>query len=157
MLETIFIDSPFGKIGVAADGPFITGVFFNAGVLPENGLLGKNNAVLLEAAKQLDEYFNRRRREFLLPVFYEGTAFQKNVWAALRQIPYGKTCSYQDIARAVGNEKATRAVGMANNKNPLPILIPCHRVIGKNGRLVGYGGGLPIKEHLLELEKGDNI
>ena len=99
------------------------------------------------------EYFNGERREFNLPIFIEGTDFQKKVWNALVNIPYGKTCSYKDIAIAIGNEKAVRAVGHANNKNKLPIVIPCHRVIGINGKLVGYAGGIDRKDKLLELEK----
>ena len=91
-----------------------------------------------------------------MPTAPSGTEFQQKVWKALKDIPYGKTKSYKDIAAAVGNEKACRAVGMANNRNPISIIIPCHRVIGKNGKLVGYGGGLEIKEYLLKLES-DNL
>lgn len=104
------------------------------------------------AIGQLKEYFDGNRSKFDLPLDLIGTAFQKNVWRALQDIPYGKTASYKDIAVRVGNSKATRAVGMANNKNKIPIIIPCHRVIGTDGKLVGYGGGLHIKERLLLLE-----
>ena len=106
-----------------------------------------------EAARQLKEYFAGERKSFDLPLEAHGTAFQEKVWAALRDIPYGKTCSYGDIARAIGNEKACRAVGGANNKNPLCIVVPCHRVVGANGKMVGYGGGLDMKTLLLELER----
>ncbi|AMA74047.1 MULTISPECIES: methylated-DNA--[protein]-cysteine S-methyltransferase [Aneurinibacillus] len=106
----------------------------------------------LEATKQLDEYFAGKRREFTLPLDIHGTAFQKMVWEQLRRIPYGETRSYKDIALAINAAKAVRAIGGANNKNPLSIFIPCHRVIGSNGALVGYGGGLHIKEYLLRLE-----
>ena len=109
--------------------------------------------LIKEGLKQLREYFRKERKDFYLPLKMEGTEFQKKVWEALQTIPYGQVCSYQDIARKVGNEKAVRAVGGANNKNPIAIIIPCHRVIGKNGSLVGYGGGLPVKEFLLSLEK----
>lgn len=105
------------------------------------------------AIEQLNEYFTGKRKEFDLPLDPSGTPFQKKVWAALQQIPYGETRTYKQIAQAVGNDKASRAVGMANNKNPIAIVIPCHRVIGANGSLVGYAGGLHIKESLLELEK----
>ena len=100
------------------------------------------------------EYFSGRRQVFTLPLALEGTPFQHRVWEALRKIPYGSTCSYGEVAAAVGNPKASRAVGMANNRNPLPVLIPCHRVIGADGGLVGYGGGLDIKKKLLALERG---
>lgn len=108
------------------------------------------------AKKQLDEYFSGTRKTFNLPIEITGTAFQKRVWTALCDIPYGETRSYKEIAMAIGNGKAARAVGMANNKNPVTIVIPCHRVIGSNGRLVGYAGGLAMKEKLLELERGNN-
>lgn len=104
---------------------------------------------------QLGEYLNGCREVFDLPILLEGTEFQKTVWKALMNIPYGETRSYKDIAIAIGNEKACRAVGGANNKNPIAIIVPCHRVIGANHSLVGYGGGLPIKEKLLKLENKD--
>ena len=107
-----------------------------------------------EVDKQMGEYFEGKRKEFDLPLRPEGTVFQKKVWNALLEIPFGETRSYQDIANAVGSPKACRAVGMANHQNPIIIVIPCHRVIGKNGKLVGYGGGLSMKEKLLLLEKG---
>lgn len=103
--------------------------------------------------RQLDEYFLGRRKEFDFPIRMKGTPFQQKVWAALLEIPYGETRSYKDIAEAVGSPKAYRAVGMANNANPIFIAVPCHRVIGANGSLVGYGGGLDMKKALLELEK----
>ena len=104
------------------------------------------------AIQQINEYLQGTRKTFDLPFQLNGTDFQKSVWNALCQIPYGETRSYQQIADTIGNPKAVRAVGMANNKNPLPIIIPCHRVIGKNGKLVGYAGGIEIKTKLLELE-----
>ena len=109
--------------------------------------------VLEKAERQLDEYFAGERKVFNLPLAPKGTEFQKKVWAALRDIPYGETRSYGQIAAAVGNPKASRAVGMANHRNPISIIVPCHRVIGADGRLVGFGGGLWIKEKLLNLEK----
>ena len=103
--------------------------------------------------RQLDEYFAGTRKTFDFPYRLHGTPFQEQVWAALQEIPYGETRSYQDIAKAIGHPKAFRAVGMANHANPVFIVIPCHRVIGANGSLVGYGGGLEMKRALLELEK----
>ena len=104
------------------------------------------------AFRQLDEYFSGTRRSFELPLRLCGTPFQQRVWSALCEIPYGETRSYRDIAEAVGSPRAYRAVGMANNRNPILILVPCHRVIGADGALVGYGGGLDMKRALLELE-----
>ncbi len=114
--------------------------------------------IIKKAYEQLQEYFNGERKSFDLPLNPKGTDFQKSVWNALLQIPYGEVWSYKDVAKYIGNEKACRAVGNANNKNPIVIIIPCHRVIGTNGKLVGYGGGLPMKEKLLKLEgiKYDN-
>lgn len=102
--------------------------------------------------KQLEEYFAGKRKVFAFPYGLEGTEFQKKVWAELEKIPYGETRSYGQIAKAIGNPKASRAVGMANNRNPIIIVVPCHRVIGSTGKLVGYGGGLEMKETLLKLE-----
>ena len=105
--------------------------------------------------QQLDEYFEGKRKSFDIELAPEGTDFQKKVWGALLKIPYGKTCTYKDIATAIGNPNASRAVGGANNKNPIPIIVPCHRVIGANKSLVGYAYGLGIKEYLLNLESKD--
>jgi methylated-DNA-[protein]-cysteine S-methyltransferase len=102
--------------------------------------------------KQLREYFAGQRADFDLPLAPEGTEFQRTVWRNLRDIPYGETISYGELAKRVGNPKASRAVGAANGQNPIPIVIPCHRVIGANGKLTGFGGGLPTKEALLALE-----
>lgn len=113
----------------------------------------ENDGECAEAARQILGYFSGERRTFNLPLLLIGTPFQKKVWHALEEIPYGRTCSYKDIAEAVGSPKAVRAVGAANNRNPLPIVIPCHRVIGSNGSLVGYGGGLAIKRQILQMEK----
>jgi O-6-methylguanine DNA methyltransferase len=115
-------------------------------------LVFDDNVVLLEAKKQLEDYFMKRRQEFDLPLELNGTEFQKKVWRALMDIPYGETRSYKEIAKVVGNDKASRAIGLANNKNLIMIIIPCHRVIGSNGKLVGYAGGLNLKAALLELE-----
>ena len=106
-----------------------------------------------EAYRQLSEYLIGERKSFDLPLNLRGTVFQQEVWKALCDIPYGETRSYKQIAEAIGNPKAVRAVGMANNRNPLLIVVPCHRVIGANGKLVGYGAGIEKKEFLLKLEK----
>lgn len=111
-----------------------------------------SNEILSNTIKQLDEYFNGSRRKFDLPLDFTGTSFQMKTWQELLKIPYGETRSYKDIAIAIGNPKACRAVGGANNKNPIIIICPCHRVIGKNGNLTGYGGGIDMKEYLLNLE-----
>lgn len=114
----------------------------------------RDEAVFSEPLHQLQEYFAGKRQEFELQIDPQGTPFQKEVWRELCRIPYGKTASYQAIAERLGKPKACRAVGMANGRNPLPIIIPCHRIIGKNGTLTGFGGGLPMKRQLLDLERG---
>lgn len=122
------------------------------GKIQREGVLWEEVGLLEAAKRELLEYLEGRRREFDLPLKPEGTEFQKRVWKALLTIPYGETRSYGQIAAQIGNPKACRAVGMANHKNPLPIVIPCHRVIGSGGSLVGYGGGLDRKVWLLKLE-----
>lgn len=154
MKSVFFYDSDIGKIGIADDGNFITNIFFEKEEAVNCEVL--ETPLIKEAYKQIQEYLRGKRKTFDLPMCPSGTEFQQKVWNALRDIPYGETKSYKDIAIAVGNEKACRAVGMANNRNPISIIIPCHRVIGKNGKLIGYGGGLHIKEYLLKLEK-DNF
>ena len=119
---------------------------------PQKALL-QTTELLSMATIQLDEYFQGKRTTFSLPFKLIGTPFQLTVWKELQNIPYGKTTSYKEIAQKINKPKAYRAVGMANNKNPLPIIIPCHRVIGSNGKLIGYAGGLNLKNYLLELEK----
>ncbi len=106
-----------------------------------------------ETLQQLRQYFAGKRQQFDLPISPQGTPFQERVWQELRKIPYGETASYGTIAQRIGKPKACRAVGMANSKNPIPIIIPCHRIIGKDGSLTGFGGGLPVKKQLLELER----
>lgn len=119
---------------------------------PQKALL-QTTELLSMATIQLDEYFQGKRTTFSLPFKLTGTPFQLAIWKELQNIPYGKTTSYKEIAQKINKPKACRAVGMANNKNPLPIIIPCHRVIGSNGKLIGYAGGLKLKNYLLELEK----
>ena len=119
---------------------------------PQKALL-QTTELLSMTTIQLDEYFQGKRTTFSLPFKLTGTPFQLAVWKELQNIPYGQTTSYKEIAQKINTPKAYRAVGMANNKNPLPIIIPCHRVIGSNGKLIGYAGGLKLKNYLLELEK----
>ena len=117
----------------------------------------KDDLVLEETRQQLDEYLNGSRKEFDIPLLIVGTDFQKNVWGALMKVPYGATSTYLQLAKDINNEKAVRAVAGANGANSIGLIIPCHRIIGSNGELVGYGGGLPVKKRLLKLEKNDRF
>jgi methylated-DNA-[protein]-cysteine S-methyltransferase len=137
---------------IAEDTGAIAGVFF--GTKPPIGFVKAETPLIKKAAAQIDEYLTGKRKKFTLPLVMHGTEFQTAVWRALQDIPYGETRSYKEIAAAIGRPKAVRAVGMANNRNPISIIVPCHRVIGHDGSLVGYGGGLPLKQRLLELEQG---
>lgn len=145
-----FHATPVGVLRISASSDGVTGIAFTreAGRGSEEA-----SPVIAEAIRQLDEYFASGRTAFDLPLSPAGTDFQQKVWAALQSIPYGATRTYGQVADAVGNPGAARAVGMANNRNPIAIVIPCHRVIGANGSLTGYAGGLGIKELLLNLEK----
>ena len=118
----------------------------------DENVLGKKSLINQRTQHQLKAYFDQKLKEFSLPLDIKGTDFQLSVWHELGNIPYGKTVSYKDIAQAIGNPKAFRAVGGANNKNPIAIIIPCHRVLGHDGSLIGFGGGLAIKQYLLDLE-----
>ncbi len=148
----VFYDSPLGRIRIAAEGSAITQLYFTDEA-DAAGYDFQDTALLNRAVAQLKEYFLGGRKTFDLPLAPQGTAFQQRVWKVLQDIPYGQTRSYGQVAQAVGNKKAGRAVGMANNRNPIAIIIPCHRVIGSDGKLVGYGGGLDKKAYLLELER----
>lgn len=147
------MDSPAGKICIAESGGCVTDIFF----ADERAIEAEKicTPVLEEAAAQLREYFQGKRKVFRLPLAPEGSPFRMKVWNALTKIPYGETRSYKQIAEAVGNAKACRAVGGANNKNPICIVVPCHRVIGADGSLTGYAGGTDKKSFLLELEKNN--
>lgn len=153
MKNIFYYDTKIGRIGIEENGRAITKIYFTNKDNEEEIINGNETILLKEAIKQLNEYFDGKRSSFDLPMEPKGTEFQNKVWNALKEIPCGETRSYGEIARIIGNEKASRAVGMANNKNPIPIIVPCHRVIGANGKLVGYAGGLDIKEKLLDLEK----
>jgi len=143
-------ETPIGRIGIESDGKHIVALHLNCDCKGESSA----DPLIAEAFRQLDEYFAGKRREFDLPLKPAGTPFQLRVWEALRRIPCGKTASYGEIAAAVGCPKGSRAVGMANNRNPIAIFIPCHRVIGADGKLVGYASGLDTKRRLLDLEAG---
>ena len=147
-----FVETPLGIIRIEENRYGITSLQFADGETKPDGRV--QGRYLPEAAAQISEYFAGKRNVFDLPLSLLGTEFQQRVWKALRDIPYGETRSYQEVAAAIGNPKATRAVGMANNRNPVIIVIPCHRVVGKDGKLVGYAGGIERKQYLLEMEAG---
>jgi len=149
------MESPVGPLLLAANDQGLREILFVNGrssARPRPSWR-EDKAVLKETIQQLRAYFAGDLEDFDLPLAPEGTPFQLKVWKRLCEIPYGKTISYGELARRIGNPNAARAVGLANGSNPIPIIIPCHRVIGSNGKLTGYGGGLPIKEKLLALER----
>ena len=143
------VDTPFGPMSLVEDRGVLIRFCWGGDGTDESPLL-------LDAERQLQEYFRGKRKTFELPLSPTGTAFQKAVWSALMEIPYGETRSYAEIAARIGNPRACRAVGMANHRNPLPVFIPCHRVIASDGNLAGYAGGLSIKVALLALESRAN-
>lgn len=143
------IDSPVGLLTLRAEDGALTAILFGD---QRTGLSGSDQ-ILDQAEAELKEYFAGERKEFTVPVRLMGTEFQKKVWAALAEIPYGETATYGEIAARIGKPKACRAVGTANHHNPVPIIVPCHRVIGAGGSLTGYGGGLEVKAYLLTLER----
>jgi methylated-DNA-[protein]-cysteine S-methyltransferase len=163
-MATIFtrLATPLGELVLAASDATLAGVFFptsrhgpppagRAGWAEDDGH-DSSSALLAQSRQQLLEYFAGTRTAFDLPLEPSGSAFQRRVWAALRAIPYGATLSYSELARRLGDPRATRAVGAANAKNPIPIIVPCHRVVGAGGQLTGFGGGLDRKRWLLEHE-----
>ena len=151
-----YLDTAIGRLLLASDAAGLRLIHFENGRRPESPAREwqQRDDVFEDVVAQLTEYFAGTRRQFDLPLAPAGTPFQQRVWAALLDIPYGHTISYGELAARIGQKSASRAVGLANGSNPLPIVIPCHRVIGANGKLTGYGGGLPIKERLLALERG---
>jgi methylated-DNA-[protein]-cysteine S-methyltransferase len=160
-MNTLFFerfDTPIGTLTIAADPGGLRHIEFPSNRHPVDrfdwaqGARGGTADVLRATREQLMEYFAGARRDFDLPLMPQGTAFQMDVWKMLATIPFGETWSYRDLAHAIGKPDAVRAVGAANGRNPLPIVLPCHRVIGADGSLTGFGGGLPIKETLLRLE-----
>ncbi len=150
-----WMESPVGELLIVADENAVRMIGFREGRHPGRVVEGwrKGGALVAKARRQLDEYFRGRRRGFDLPLAPSGTPFQLRAWTALQDIPYGATRSYGEQARAIGQPAAVRAVGAANGRNPIAIVVPCHRVIGGNGKLTGYGGGLDVKQYLLDLER----
>lgn len=173
MKNIFFYDTEIGKIGLAENGDTITNLFFVGSELFDdrikkyrikdsrnkqaNEFQINETELLRKVANQLREYLTGARKVFDLPLFAEGTDFQMKVWNILKTIPYGECLSYKQVAEAIGNPKSSRAVGNSCNKNPIPIFIPCHRVIGSNGELVGYAGGIETKKILLETERKNFI
>jgi methylated-DNA-[protein]-cysteine S-methyltransferase len=152
MRSLCFYQTPIGAIGIVECDGALTHLYFDGEPVPGD-VVGQETNLLKEAGRQLQLYFCGQLHDFTLPLSPAGTEYLRRVWEKLRAIPYGETRSYREIAQSLGNPKAARAVGLANNKNPLPLFIPCHRVIGTNRNLVGYRGGLPVKQQLLQLEK----
>jgi methylated-DNA-[protein]-cysteine S-methyltransferase len=146
-----YYDTKIGMIGIVEENNLIVEILFGK----KEDIIIEETSLIKETYHQIKEYLDGKRRMFDVPIKYDGTTFQKNVWGALYNIPYGQTVSYGDIARKINNPAAVRAVGMTCHNNPIPIIIPCHRVIGKNGKLTGFGGGLEIKEELLRIERGN--
>jgi methylated-DNA-[protein]-cysteine S-methyltransferase len=145
-----FLATPIGHLRLVSNGRALVRIEFQS----QHGSDGceRTDPVLEQAARELQEYFTAERKTFDVPLEAQGSAFQQAVWRALRNIPYGVLRSYREIAEQLGNRQAVRAVGAANGRNPIPIIVPCHRVVGSDGRLTGFAGGLPTKRALLELE-----
>ncbi len=154
MIKGYIYQTKLGPMTILEKDGFLVGI--ELGEQKEQKYPIEETEVIKRAYGQIEEYLTGKRRRFDLPLRPEGSEFQQQVWKALLEIPHGKTCSYKDLAVKIQRPKACRAVGGANNKNPLPILIPCHRVIGNNGKLVGYRGGLEMKEKLLRIESSNN-
>lgn len=142
-------DTGLGTITIVEDKGFVTNLMFGVKMLSGNNIM---SPIIEQAFLQLDEYINSKRTFFNIPLNPHGTPFQQKVWSLLYSIPYGTTCTYKEIANKIGQPNAQRAIGMANNKNPIPIFIPCHRVISSDGSLNGYSGGIAMKERLLKIE-----
>jgi len=154
MESTCYYESPIGTLKIIGNDTAITQISLDKSPpLVQLPAKGKQTSIIQKTIGQLEEYFTKKRKSFDIPLDPMGTPFQKRVWMALGKIPYGKTQTYKQIAEVLGSPKAARAVGLANNRNPIMIVIPCHRVIGANGSLVGYAGGLDVKEKLLILEE----
>ena len=149
-----YMETPIGKLLLAGDGDSLTLLGFPGGSMARRHESDwkQDPAPFAEVRQQLDQYFAGQRQQFDLPLAPQGTEFQQRVWAALQEIPFGETWSYGQLARHIGKPKASRAVGAANGLNPIPVIIPCHRVIGASGKLTGFGGGLDAKRYLLNLE-----
>jgi methylated-DNA-[protein]-cysteine S-methyltransferase len=153
------IESPIGELLLLGDRRALHGLYMQAGRKPVTIAESwrRSTPPFATVTRQLSEYFEGRRATFDMPLLMEGTGFEQRVWRALRDIPYGETVSYGEIARRIGQPSAARAVGLANGRNPISVIVPCHRVVGANGTLTGYGGGLERKRVLLELEQGQLV
>lgn len=149
-----YLDSPVGRLLIAGAGEVVMLINFPTGSQAQQPRADwtRDDSMFADARQQLQDYFAGTRTDFTFRLEMDGTDFQKDVWTALRAVPYGTTVSYGDLARAIGRPKASRAVGAANHANPLPLVVPCHRVIGSGGSLTGFGGGLETKQKLLEME-----
>lgn len=156
MTDSYTFNTPIGFLTIREEEKKLTKLFWEANSVQtmKNEL---HSDFLYEVYTQVNEYLTGRRKQFDVPLKYQGTQFQQSVWQELQKIPYGETRSYQEIAAVIGNEKAVRAVGQANNKNPILLIIPCHRVIHKRGDISGFACGVEVKRYLLELEKGMRI
>lgn len=154
MENLFFYDTQIGKIAITENGEGVTALYTAHQFEIQRDMQVQETPLLAQTAQQLREYLDGGRKNFTVPLAPQGTAFQQAVWSALQTIPYGEVWSYKQVAQAIGKPTAARAVGMANNKNPVLIMVPCHRVVGCNGKLVGYAAGLPLKEQLLHLESG---
>ncbi|MEV6837138.1 methylated-DNA--[protein]-cysteine S-methyltransferase [Streptomyces sp. NPDC051133] len=159
MKQHTVIDSPYGPLTLVADDGVLCGLYMTdqRHRPAQEAFGGLDDSLFAEAAEQLTAYFAGELTEFTLPLALHGTAFQRSVWDQLTRIPYGETRSYGELADALGNPKASRAVGLANGRNPIGIIVPCHRVIGAGGDLTGYGGGLDRKRRLLDFERGTSL
>ncbi|MFD4828838.1 methylated-DNA--[protein]-cysteine S-methyltransferase [Streptomyces uncialis] len=159
MKQHTLIDSPYGPLTLVATGGTLCGVYMTdqRHRPPEESFGDRDPGPFTETARQLDAYFAGELTDFDLPFSLDGTPFQRSVWEQLLRIPFGETRTYGELAEALGNPAASRAVGLANGKNPISVIVPCHRVIGANGNLTGYGGGLPRKQRLLDFERGSAL
>ncbi len=153
MIYFYFYDTALGRMGIAEEDGSITNLFLRYPFFKEE-VMEQETPVLQKAYQQITEYMEGKRKKFDVPIEPKGTEFQKKVWKMLMEIPYGETCSYGEIAKRIGSPKGARAVGMANHHNPIMIIVPCHRVVGAKGQMVGYALGIDCKIALLNLEKG---
>ncbi|MEZ5958625.1 MAG: methylated-DNA--[protein]-cysteine S-methyltransferase [Hyphomonadaceae bacterium] len=156
MISAIY-DSPVGPLTLTSNGKALVQVEFEGGKYPLPRYELGADKIIDQTRRELDQYFAGKLRDFKVKVAPQGTEFQRKAWAALQTIPYGETRSYAQQAKAIGSPKATRAIGAANGRNPIPVIIPCHRVIGANGSLTGFGGGMERKQILLDLEQGGDL